>query len=166
MPYSYNIGKSEVCEWVRNHFSADAEVLDVGAGCGTWLRLLPEFQRMDAVEIFPPNYRQLIGYRQKFLADIREFEYEHYDLIIFGDVIEHLSVEDAQRVLAYARPRCTDMIVAVPFLYPQEAVGGNEAERHIQDDLTAELFAERYPGFNVLFDTGENYCYYHKAGGL
>lgn len=166
MPYSYNIGKSEVCEWVRDHFSADAEVLDVGAGCGTWLRLLPEFQRMDAVEIFPPNYRQLLGYRQKFLADIRGFKYEHYDLIIFGDIIEHLSVEDARRVLAYARPRCTDMIVAVPFLYPQEAVGGNEAERHIQDDLTAEIFAERYHGFEVLFDTGENYCYYHKAGGL
>lgn len=166
MPYSYNIGKSEVCKWVRDHFSADAEVLDVGAGCGTWQRLLAEFQCVDAVEIYPPNLRQCIGYRQKFLADIRGFEYEHYDLIIFGDVIEHLSVEDAQRVLSYARPRCTDMIVAVPFLYKQGPVGGNEAERHIQDDLTAELFAERYPGLEVLVDTGENYCYYHKAGGL
>ena len=166
MPTSYGYGKSEVCAWIRERFHPTCEILDVGSGCGTWRKLLPEFHRMDAIEIFKPSFFRLDGYREKFLADIRRFSYERYDLIIFGDVIEHLSVKDAQRVLAYARPRCTDMIVAVPFLYKQGPVGGNEAERHIQDDLTAELFAERYPGFEVLVDTGENYCYYHKAGGL
>ena len=30
-------------------------------------------------------------------------------------------------------------------------------------DLTAEIFAARYPGFSVLCDTGLNYCYYHKG---
>ena len=166
MPTSYSYGKSEICEWVRDHFPEDAEVLDVGAGCGTWIQLLPEYRNMDAVEVFEPYLRKLVGYRRTILGDIRTFEYDRYDLIIFGDVIEHLSVKYAQAVLEYARPRCADMIVAVPFLYPQGPVYGNEAERHLQDDLTAKMFAELYPGFEVLFDTGENYCYYHKADGL
>ena len=165
MPYSFSNGKREVCAWVRGRFLPTCEVLDVGAGCGTWRQLLPEYRRMDAIEIFKPSFFRLEGYREKFLADIRRFEYERYDLIIFGDVIEHLSVEDAQRVLSYAEPRCTDMIVAVPFLYPQEPIGGNEAERHLQDDLTPEVFAARYPQLDVLHDTGCGYCYYHKGDG-
>lgn len=160
---SYEYGKAEVCSWIRERFPVDAEILDVGAGSGTWRALLPEYEKMDAVEVFRPNVEKLKGYRLKFFADIRGFCYDRYDLIIFGDVLEHLTVEAAQTALAYAAPRCRDMIVAVPFLYPQEPVGGNPYERHVQDDLTAELFAKRYPSLEVLFDTGKQYCYYHKT---
>lgn len=160
---SYNCGKPEVVAWIRENFGRDSTVLDVGAGDGKWKGLLPEFPNMDAVEIYEPNAKKLEGYRKVYTADIRGFEYESYDLIIFGDVIEHLSVEDAQAVLEYAKPRCRDMVVAVPFLYPQGEMYGNPNEVHIQDDLTAELFEERYPGFEVLHDTPLNYCYYHKG---
>ncbi len=61
---------------------------------------------MDAVEAYGPNLRLLNGYRKFFRADIRGFRYDRYDLIIFGDVLEHLSVEDAQTVPDYAWPRC------------------------------------------------------------
>ena len=160
---SYGYGKDKVCGWVLANFPGDAEILDVGACDGVWRRLLPQFPAMDAVEAFWPNAARLEGYRNVFLTDIRKFEYEHYDLIIFGDVIEHLRVEDAQTVLAYAWHRCKDMIVAVPWLYEQGEIYGNPYERHIQDDLTPELFAERYPGFEVLCDPGHNYCYFHKG---
>ncbi len=161
---SYFFGKDTVCAWVRDHFPAGAEILDVGACDGIWRQLLPEYT-MDAVEIHGPNADRLHGYRKVFRRDVDGLPYEHYDLILFGDVIEHMDVEKAQRVLAYARPRCRDMIVAVPFLYPQDAFGGNPWEKHLQPDLTAEIFAARYPGFAVLYDTGLNYCYYHKEGG-
>lgn len=161
---SYPFGKDAVCAWIREHFPAGAEILDVGACDGIWRQLLPEYT-MDAVEIHGPNADRLHGYRKVFRRDVDGLPYEHYDLILFGDVIEHMSVEKAQRVLAYARPRCRDMVVAVPFLYPQDAFGGNPWEKHLQPDLTAEIFAARYPGFAVLCDTGWNYCYYHKEGG-
>lgn len=161
---SYYFGKDIVCAWIREHFSAGAEILDVGACDGIWRQLLPEYT-MDAVEIHGPNADRLHGYRKVFRSDVDGLDYEHYDLIIFGDVIEHMDVEKAQRVLAYARPRCRDMVVAVPFLYPQDAFGGNPWEKHLQPDLTAEIFAARYPGFSVLCDTGMNYCYYHKENG-
>ena len=160
---SYDYGKTEVCAWIREHFARDAEILDVGASDGKWRQLLPEYPNMDAVEIFRPHLKNLGGYRQPFIADIRDFAYSWYDLIIFGDVIEHLSVPDAQRVLAYARPRCRDMIVAVPYLYPQGPAYGNPYEIHLQPDLTAERFRQRYPGFEVLHDPGHNYGYWHKT---
>lgn len=164
---SYNYGKVEVCAWVRENFPLNSSILDVGAGDGKWLFLLREYyQKFDAVEAFQPNLRLLTGYHRTFHADIKDFKYNWYDLIIFGDVIEHLTVEDAQAVLEYAKPRCRDLIIAVPWLYKQDEIYGNKYEIHIQDDLTPEKFAARYPGLEVLYDTGFNYCYYHKAGAV
>ena len=159
---SFPYGKSDVCRWVRETFSPDASVLDVGACDGAWRRLLPEYV-MDAVEIFGRNLPKLKGYRKVFHADVRELKYGFYDLIIFGDVLEHMSPEEAQAVLAYAEPRCRDLIIAVPFLYVQGEIYGNPWEIHVQDDLTPEIFAARYPGYEVLCDPGHAYCYYHKG---
>ena len=160
---SYDYGKPEICAWVRQHFPRDATILDVGACDGKWRRLLPEFPNMDAVEAFEPNLQNLQGYRDVYHSDIRDFGYEWYDLVIFGDIVEHLSVEAAKNELEYARDRCRDMIVAVPFLYEQGAIYGNPYEVHIQDDLTPENFDERYPGFEVLLRARDDYCYYHKG---
>lgn len=163
---SYNYGKPEVCEWVRRNFATDATLLDIGACDGKWKMLLPEYWNFDAVEAWEPNLRRLQAYRCVYHADIRDLKYDWYDLLIFGDIIEHLPVEDAQAVLEYAKPRCRDMIIAVPYLYKQDAIEGNTYEIHVQDDLTAEIFDQRYPGFEILCKPIQEYCYYHKAGGL
>lgn len=161
---SYDYGKDEVYRWIKKTFPLDASILDVGAGDGKWRYPLRKYLAMDAVEIYEPHMRWLTGYRKAYCADIRYLKYDWYDLIIFGDVIEHLNVPDAQAVLEYAKPRCRDMIVAVPWMYPQDAIYGNPYEIHIQDDLTPERFAARYPGLEVLIDPGHDYCYYHKEG--
>lgn len=159
---SYDYGKPEVVAWISGSFPLESSILDVGAGDGKWRYLLRKYPNMDAVEAYEPNLQWLTGYRRTFHTDIRDFRYDWYDLIIFGDVLEHLSVKDAQAVLDYAWPRCRDVVIAVPFLYEQGAIYGNQYEVHIQDDLTPELFEERYPGFAVLCDPGHNYRYYHK----
>lgn len=162
---SYNVGKDYVCEWIRWHFASGSAILDVGACDGKWRWLLPEYRNMDAVEAWEPNLKNLSAYRNVFHADIREFEYEWYDLIIFGDIVEHMTPEEAKAMLDYAKPRCKDMVIAVPYLYPQGAIYGNPFEVHVQDDLTAELFEERYPGYKVLCAPANVYCYYHKGDG-
>lgn len=161
---SLDIGKPEVCKWIRENFPPTSRILDVGACDGKWKQLLDEYENMDAVEAWEPNCIA-IGpmYRHVYHKDIAELEYGEYDLVIFGDVIEHLDVPAAQEVLRYAADRCRDMIVAVPYQYPQDAIYGNPWEIHKQPDLTAEIFSERYPGLEVLHDTGKNYCFYHKA---
>lgn len=162
---SYDVGKNAVVKWIRRNFKPDATILDVGACDGKWKKFLPEYAAMDAVEIWPMYCGRLDPlYRNVFNVDIANFEYGFYDLVIFGDVIEHMTVPDAQKVIRYAQDRCTDMVVAVPFLYPQEAVDGNPWQAHKQPDITAEVFAERYPSLEVLHNTGYNYCYYHKKG--
>ena len=163
---SYDYGKREIVRWIWGNFPEGSTALDVGACDGNWKRWIGDFLKMDAVEVFELN---ITGnkldekYDKVICADIKDVEYEWYDLIIFGDVIEHMTVENAQKVLAYAWPRCRDMIVAVPWLYKQDAIYGNKWEIHIQDDLTPELFAERYPGFDILVNTNMNYCYFHKG---
>ena len=160
---SLDVGKNEVCEWIRKNFKTDARILDVGACDGKWKQLLREYENMDAVEIWEPNCIAISHmYKNTFHKNIADFNYDHYDLIIFGDVIEHMDVQTAQKVIAYAKTHCKDMIVAVPFQYPQGELYGNPWEKHLQPDLTAEIFAERYPDLEVLHDTGARYCFYHK----
>lgn len=160
---SYDVGKDVVCDWIRKKFRMNARILDVGACDGKWKWLLQEYENMDAVEAWEPNCIKIEPmYRHVYHKDVSEFEYGDYDLIIFGDVIEHMDVPTAQKVIEYAKGHCKDMIIAVPFLYPQGPIYGNPWEVHKQPDLTAAFFAERYPGFEVLHDTGANYCFYHK----
>lgn len=160
---SLDVGKDVVCEWIRNNFKPDAQIFDVGCCDGKWKYLLPEYPNMDGIDAWEPNciHCQRM-YRKTFHKNIAEFEYGNYDLIIFGDVIEHMDVPTAQKVLKYASERCKDMIVAVPFEYPQGELYGNPWERHLQADLTPKIFAERYPDLEVLHDTGARYCFYHK----
>ena len=93
---SLNTGKREVIEWVCQNFSKGSTCLDVGACDGKWSYLLGDYLIMDGIEIFEPNivkHNLQKKYRHVFCADIRDFQYFRYDLIIFGDILEHLTVE-------------------------------------------------------------------------
>ena len=161
---SYEYGKQEIVSYIHQHFEKGSTCLDVGACDGKWYDLLGDYLTMDAVEIFEPNvtnHRLNDRYRRVYVCDIADYMYDWYDLIIFGDVIEHMDVDKAHTVLSYARTRCKDMIIGVPFQYRQGTLYGNEYERHIQDDLTPEIFRERFPGYDVLVQPTGDYCYYH-----
>lgn len=163
MARSYEYYKEEVKDCLIAWFSPYVKVLDVGAGEGTYYNLLKEyFENIDAVEVFKPNvekYDLKNKYKQVFNEDIRDFKYEYYDLIIFGDVLEHMSTEDAKKVLKYALERSEMVLVAVPYCYKQGIEEENEYEIHVQDDLTKENMLERYPELGLLIGN-EEYGYY------
>ena len=162
---SLEIGKRESIEWIVSHFSKGSTCLDVGPCDGKWGKLLNDYLYMDGIEIFKNNigkHKLNSIYHTCYLGDIREFRYKHYDLIIFGDVLEHMSVEDAQKVLDYAWDRCRDLIVAVPYEWVNRSHYGNPWEVHIQDDLTPVNVLERYPRLKPLF-VYERYGYYTKG---
>lgn len=165
MATSHLIYKQEIADYLKRKFKKDASVLDVGAGEGTYLNYLQDyFDNIEAVEIFKPNidnYRLEERYKKVYNIDIRDFTYDYYDIIIFGDIIEHLEVNDAQNVLKYAYNRCKEMIVAVPYLNPQGIEEDNIYEIHKQDDLTDEIMKERYPYLKCYFKT-DYYGYYLK----
>jgi len=159
---SYEWGKAAIREWIFSNFNEDAKILDVGAGCGTYYWILhPKYKHIDAVEIYEKNitdYRLDKKYERVFNENITNFLYGDYDLIIFGDIIEHLTVEDAQRVIEYALQHSRTIVVAVPFLL-KSGVNENAHEKHIQDDLTPEIISERYPMLQLLHKNNK-YGYY------
>lgn len=160
---SYDVGKEDVCRWIRENVPANETVLDVGACDGKWRKLLPEYT-MDAVEAWEPNAKNIAGmYRYIYNDDIYNLVgmgvLNGYGLIIFGDVIEHMMVYRAKHVLEWAC-KTARVVVGVPYEYRQGAIYGNPWEVHIQDDLTPEVFARRYPGMKVLLRAAPDYCYY------
>ena len=165
MAYSYSYFKTNVTEYLRDNFDKNIKILDVGAGSGTyWNYLHPYFDNIDAVEIFEPNINNFNlkdKYKNVYNTNITNFEYDYYDVVIFGDVLEHLSVKDAQNVLKYAYDHCKELIVAVPYLYEQGICHDNVYEIHLQPDLTKEIVEERYPYLKLLYSNDE-YGYYIK----
>lgn len=162
---SYQYGKKEIARWLKTQFPKGSTCLDVGACDGTWYELLKDHFEMDAVEIFEPYIEQhnlTEKYSHVFNCDIADFEHEGYDLIVFGDVIEHMPVKKAKKALDYARNRCKNMIILIPFKYIQGSMNGNNYEEHIQDDLTPEIFEQRYPGYQLLYKKGSIYACYAK----
>jgi len=169
MATSYRDYKDDIKLFLESKFPGDASILDVGAGSGTYYDLLHEhFQNIEAVEVFKPNienYNLRDKYKHVYNKDIKDFKYKYYDIIIFGDIIEHLTTEEARAVLAYALPRCEETIVAVPYLYPQGIEEDNIYEIHKQDDLTPEVMRKRYPDLELLYGN-ERYGYYIKRRGI
>lgn len=165
MATSYKYFKKNVKEYLQSKFPETATILDVGAGCGTYYNLLHDyFKTLHAVEVFKPNidnYELKKKYEAVFNTDIKDFEYDFYNIIIFGDIIEHLEVEEAQQVLKYAYDRCDEMIVAVPYEMEQGICEDNVYEIHKQPDLTPENVLERYPMLKLLYKN-DKYGYYVK----
>lgn len=159
MPYSYPHFKYEVKVHLEGTIKPGQKVLDVGPGSGTYARLCDTIP-MDAVEIHAPYLKEFslgIFYQKVYLGDIRTFDVTNYDYIILGDVLEHMTFPEARAVL----DRIADkrFLVAVPYLYPQGATGGNIYQTHHQEDLTPEIVAERYPELRLLIGNSD-YGYY------
>lgn len=166
MAYSYSYFKKKIKKYLSNTLPANTSVLDVGAGCGTYYNLLHDvFPNMDAVEVFKDNiinYSLEDKYNKVYNMDIKNFKFEHYDLVIMGDVLEHLTVEEAQFVIEYIYPRCNQLLIAVPYQMEQGEVENNKYEIHLQPDLTPEIFGQRYPQMKFLCGNG-GYGYYVKG---
>lgn len=151
MPTSYNDFKIDIKEYIYKRYSTNIKILDVGPGIGTYAKLLPDYKNIDCVEIYNPyieQYNLKSLYKNVFNKNILDFEFEYYDIIIMGDILEHLSVDDSLKLLNKILPKCKEIIISVPYLadfnylYDDEP---NKNELHIQVDLTEEIMLNRYP---------------------
>ncbi len=149
---------------------APSSVLDLGAGFGTWGFLcrtyLDVFQgrvqpeswevRIDAIEFFEPYIQahQRHLYNTIYIGDIREKIQEcgSYDLVIAGDVIEHLEKPEAEVLLDILYEKAQKVLmVNIPlgegWTHPEEH--GNPMELHRSQWSTADFIA--WPGTTQLF---------------
>ena len=166
MPTSYPIYKDSVRNWFLQNVPLDTTILDIGAGCGTYSDLIRGYgYKMDAVEIWEPYINQY-GLKNKYgwvyEENVLKMPFDvlgAYDFYILGDVMEHLSVEDAQWLMSFLRLKGKQYLVAVPYSMEQSEYEGNKYETHLQPDLTPDIMAERYPDLELLY--GNNYYGYY-----
>jgi len=163
MPHSWSGFKSRVQKWIINNIPTNKRVLDVGPGAGVYGELLSGHgYQVDAVEIYSP-YIDKFSLREKYdnvyVGDIRTFDISDYDFIILGDVLEHLTVEDATKLVDYITNSGIECLVAVPYEMEQGEWEGNVHETHLQEDLTEDVMEERYPELDLLCGNND-YGYY------
>lgn len=151
MPYSDVEGKDAALAWYEE--IQPRTVIDIGAGCGTYAGAVrarsPWLARWTAVEAWGPYVPRfdLRGlYDAVVVADARRLVGPFYraDLVIAGDVLEHMPRADAVRLLGKVRTNAANLIVSVPVLHlDQGAVYGNPFEMHVDhwtaDQMRAEL---------------------------
>lgn len=141
-----DLGGRTVPRHIRENFPATATILDVGAGWGKYRLLLPEHP-MDACEIWKPYIEEdnlEAVYDHVFHEDICNFKFDWYDVVIFGDVFEHIEKDRAKQMLEYVKENCKQFYLVVPYMYQQGSVGGNPYEAHQQPDLTDDLMKSEY----------------------
>jgi 2-polyprenyl-3-methyl-5-hydroxy-6-metoxy-1,4-benzoquinol methylase len=158
-PTSFGIFKSQIRDYVLDNFDINnISILDVGCGCGTYANVFPEVKNIDGVEAYEyyvGRYDLKDKYRNVYVMDIMNFDFEYYDIIILGDVLEHLTVENGQLLIDRIYNKCRQIIVSVPYQMSQFGLE-NTYETHIQSDLTEDIMRERYPklkkvwGSNVI----------------
>ncbi len=163
MPYSYDYFKIEVGKHLIKSFPPSTRILDVGAGSGKYGAMLRFwFNDIDALEIFEPYIEQFKLneiYNNVHIGNIIDFDISIYDYIIMGDIVEHLSVEDAHDLLTKIHLANKKCLVAIPYTMEQGEVNGNIYETHLQSDLTHNVFLFRYPMMKELYRNHE-YGYY------
>ena len=163
MPYSYDYFKKEIRQHFKKNISTESRILDVGPGSGTYAKLLnPLGFQLDCVEVWEP-YIQQFGlndlYRKVILGNIMTTNFTNYDYLILGDILEHLSTNDAIKLLESINSQKIKCLIAVPYLYEQDSFEGNKFEIHLQPDLTPEIVLKRYKSLKLLY-RNESYGYY------
>jgi len=156
---SSDAGKPAALKFILENIKKDAKILDVGFGSGVYGKLLRAFyyQYVDGIDVYNENIQE-IGldkiYDHIFIENILEFDFSYYDLIIMGDVLEHIDLDPAKNLLEsfLKDKKCGALLVSVPFEYEQDELYGNHYERHLQSEVTAEYMKKHYP-YLKLIDT-------------
>jgi hypothetical protein len=112
-------------------------VLDIGAGEGKWGKLLKDkVKRIDGVEIWKPyitRYQLHNFYDTLYAVDLRSFRFDkEYDVVILGDVLEHLAREEAVVIIHSLKLQVKSIYLTIPITVciQDGNVIGNPFETH------------------------------------
>ena len=154
---SPDTGKPAILKYILDNIPKDARILDVGFGSGVYGKLLRAlyYQNIDGIDVYGQNIREM-GldkiYDNIFIENILDFDFNFYDLIIMGDVLEHIELESAKKLLLrfIDDKKCSSLIVSIPYEYEQDEMYGNAHEKHLQPEVTAEYMEVHYPFLELI----------------
>lgn len=169
MPFSNGEHDNKCLDLVEDFFDKkDIKFLDIGPGAGKWYektsKRFPQ-STIEACEVFPKyveQYELEKKYKQVHISSVVDFEWEEgeYDVVIMGDVLEHLTIDDAKAVLEKIKEKKALGIIQVPWVSPQDEYEGNVYEIHIQPDLNPEVMSDRYPELEYIVCDKTTGAYY------
>lgn len=146
MPFSFEQGK----QYTRNIVGRikHDRMLDIGPGSGTYAKMFPDAE-WTGIEIWEP-YVEKYGlkdlYKKIIVADSREYDFSElgkFDVAIAGDVLEHMTADEAKNVLEKLKSVADTVIVSIPIgHHPQGEWEGNPYEEHVVDDWTDDRVKE------------------------
>lgn len=141
MPTSSSENKEIVLEWKQA--IKPKVVVDIGIGEGTYAKLARDFENNDeiwlGIEIFYPYVLQFDlekFYHKIIISDVRYVDlslvHEKPDLVIIGDVLEHMKKDEAKDVLVRLVEWAKNVIISVPLVHFEQGEHfGNPFETHI-----------------------------------
>lgn len=147
MPFSDTQGKDVILSWVkqiREGYRLPINTLDIGPGCGTYSDLIRDevtVDQLNAIEAWEP-YIEKFNLKNKYnhlvVEDVRTVsigELSFYEIVILGDVLEHMTKDEAKSLLLRVCSRTTlndNIIVSFPVLHlDQGPYEGNPYETHV-----------------------------------
>ena len=140
MPYSSFIFDKSIEEIIR--LLKPETLLDLGAGAGKYGELAKKINssiKLTAVEIekdyiknfkLPSIYDEVWNISATDLINPKYYD-QIFDVIMIGDIIEHLKKSDGIDLLNFLIYRCRWIILEFPHHYLQNSVDGYQSEAHI-----------------------------------
>ncbi len=139
MPHSAGENLDYVAEFLLER--RPQTIIDIGAGAMMYGNLVRQTIKahVTAIEVWQP-YIDFYPYKKVYDAviqkDARLHDDYNVDLVIAGDVLEHMSEEEMKELVAKIRSQAKWLILSVPVIhYPQGHLEDNPYEEHIQEDL-------------------------------
>jgi cyclopropane fatty-acyl-phospholipid synthase-like methyltransferase len=158
MPSSSKEGKSIIREWIEEFSLEVHTVMDLGVGEGTYHKFfcrknpILKHAKWIGIEVWQPYielYSLETTYNHIEQNDIRLVDYQKFgtiDLVFAGDVLEHMTKEEAVSLIKKLSANAKRVIISIPIVhYPQDEVDGNPFERHVKDDWSHQEMLETFP---------------------
>lgn len=143
-------------------------VLDIGPGVGTYAKLLagPAVSRLTGVEIWPPyveTYRLRDYYDEIVLGDARKVDLPPADVVIVGDVAEHMTESDALALWERCGAAAARAVyLSIPIVhYPQHEIEGNPHEIHVDEDWNHDRVLASFTGIGA-YEVGSEVGVYER----
>lgn len=140
-------GKPEIAVWFKENELMIDNVIDIGAGSGTYVKLIKhEFDlckntSWTAVEAWDPYITQFKLndlYDRVINSDARTLDWNvlgKFSVAIAGDILEHMTKTEATKLVDQILDNCRILIISIPIVYmPQDEINGNPFEVHVKPD--------------------------------
>jgi predicted TPR repeat methyltransferase len=146
MPTSSKLGKKEIIEWISDNKLSIHRILDLGAGSGTYSKLLSKSNLREGIELvgvevwkpYISEFKLEELYDTLIAEDVRKIDWKslgNFDVVFAGDILEHMTKEEAVLLVSNLLETSKTLIMSIPIVYmPQDEYEGNPYEIHVKPD--------------------------------